>query len=112
MTTTLALRRYIPQVRDDHGNQVGGYAGTVPWVVDWMAPGAMSEDTDGGTRDAATTVWSVCVRPPRAVVPSERDRVVVDGEEFEVLAPPKDWRRGPHTAANPGVIVELGRVSG
>lgn len=110
-THTLHVRRYVAGSEDAHGNATGTHGTTVEWLVWGLAPGAMAEP-NLANRDTSEVVWSV-LAPADDSIPSGRDLVVVDGEDFEVLGDPKDYTRGPWESAHfAGVVVELKRTEG
>ena len=86
------------------------FAPPAPWMVRGLAPGAFNED---GTqnRDRVEIVWTVYADKSEDV-PTERDRVIVGGDSFEVNGRPQDWTLGPWENPVAGVVVELKRMEG
>lgn len=107
---TLSVLRRIPGATDAHGNPVTAYGTGTQWEVWALAPGSMQEPGDPN-RDLSLIVWTVYA-PNNADAPTEYDRVIVDGEEFEVDGRPQDWTRGPWPHPTAGVVVELRRAEG
>lgn len=108
--TTLGVRRRILGATDAHGNPIISYADPTDWPVWGLAPGAQTENP-ADNRDLSVIAWTVYA-PVSDAAPTELDRVVVDGDEYDVNARPADWTRGlwPHPTA--GLVVELRRTEG
>lgn len=109
ITATLGLRRYSVTV-DRYGDEVEGWADPVDWPVHGIAPGAMDEPWSP-ERDLSHIEWTVYA-PIDGPVPHERDRVVVDGVEFNIDGRPSDWTRGPWDHPTAGLVVLLTRKEG
>lgn len=104
----LGVRRYQGESEDAHGNATVTYAAASLWQVHAIFPGALEELSS--SRDATVVELTVLAAKSPAV-PTSRDRVVVDGAEYEVVGEPGDWTRGPWVAPFAGVSVELRRVT-
>ena len=80
------------------------------WLVRSVAPGAMADPSDPN-RDRGNIAYTVHAdadsRPPTRL-----DKVVIDGEPFDVDGDPQDWTRGPWPNPVAGVVVELKRSEG
>ena len=107
---TLGVRRFVDGAVDAHGNPVSSFAGPVGWLVWSLAPGANVEP-GAANRDLSAVEWTVFA-PAGGNAPGERDRVVVDGVEFEVEGRPADWTRSPFDRNVGGLSVMLRRVEG
>lgn len=86
------------------GNTIRGFGDPVSVQVISIAPHTVEE---GLTTTTETEVADLDVRMPKTAV-NLKDRFVVDGQDFEVIAV-KDWTRGFH-GWEPGIVVELRRV--
>lgn len=106
----LGVRRYAGASKDAHGNATTTYGDPFDWEVHGLAPGAMGEP-GVLNRDASEVEWTVFAAKS-SKVPTERDLVVVDGQDFAVEGRPKDWTRGPWQHPTAGVVVELRRLEG
>lgn len=94
---------------DSHGNPQDTWGAPTPWEVTALAPGGSTEgEVD---RDTSRLAWTVYA-PLSPQVPHELDRVLVEGEEFEVYGRPDDYTRGPWPHPTAGVVVRLQRVEG
>lgn len=110
MSIVLGLKRYTKTV-DRYGDEVVGWADPVDWPVHGIAPGPQGESFDP-TRDRSVIAWTVYA-PKTGPVPHERDRVLVDGIEFDIDGRPADWTRGPwEPRQRVGIVVELRRIEG
>lgn len=111
MTYQLGVKRYLGKTENAHGDIAEIYADPTPWEVRGVAPGAQSEPGDV-SRDLSIVAWTVYADPSEQA-PKERDRVVVDGEEFDVNGRPDDWSRFAEFPDDWfGIVVELRRVDG
>jgi hypothetical protein len=110
VTFVLQVRRRIKGDLDRHNNPTVTWSDPTPWTVRALAPGASSEPTEPN-RDASLIVWTI-YSDASADVPGEHDRVVVLGEEFEVVGRPSDWTKGPWHHPTAGVVTELQRWEG
>ena len=104
---TLNVLRRTEGSPDAHGNPVVVWSSPAPWIVRAVAPGA-SVDANQPNRDASLIEWTVYADSSDSL-PAARDRVVVDGADFEVASTPADWTRGPWPHPTAGVVVELKR---
>lgn len=103
------VRKYSGTTRDALGNLTPLWAAPVQVPVHWGSPGAMDEPGQKN-RDASRVAWSLCVPPGTPI--GERDRVVWQGEEFDVSGRPRDWTLGPWPNPVAAVVVELERTDG
>lgn len=110
MSHCLAVRRRQTGAKNAHGNPVVTFGEPESWWVWGYAPGA-NEEPGGPNRDLTNIEWSVYA-PMDSRVPSEGDRVVIAGAEYEVDGRPEDWTNGPWAQANAGVVVRLKRTEG
>lgn len=106
---TLHVRHRIVGGEDAHGNPTAGWSEPQPWLVHGIAPGANEEPGLKG-RDLSEVAWTVYAPPVDP--PHEGDRVIVDGDEFEVDGRPSDWSRGPWVFTAAGLSVRLKRIEG
>jgi hypothetical protein len=104
---TLGLKRRTTGTKDAHGNVIEGHADPVDWPVYAIAPSTSEEP--GVDRLAVTTGLSVLA--PLSTVPGPLDRVVIDGEEWEIDGEVANYTRGPF-GFTPGVVVSLKRAEG
>lgn len=106
---TAGLRKHSGSGRDALGNTVQSWGEAVDMPVHWGSPGAMDEPGKAN-RDASAIEWTLCVPPGTDV--GERDRVVWNGEEYDVSGRPRDWTQGPWVNPVAAVVIELERVEG
>lgn len=106
----LQVRRLTTGTSGAHGNTADTYADPVDWDVYGVAPGAMDEPGQAN-RDLSMVAWTV-LAPKSEAVPTERDRVVFNGAEYDVTGAPKDYTYGPWAHPTAGVTVELMRAEG
>lgn len=105
----LQVRRLVSAGSDGHGNAGETFAEPVSWDVWGLAPGSMREAIVG--RDLSEVAWSV-MAPKSSAVPTERDVVIFDGDDYAVNGRPQDYTNGPWPHPTAGVVVELLRVEG
>lgn len=103
------VERYNPGARDAHGNAVDGWQAPVTVKAVFIAPGDMSEP-GSANRDSSEIAFTVAF--PAGTVLSERDRIVLDGDEYQIDGRPDDWTRGPWPHPTAGVVAKLRRVEG
>ena len=96
--------------RDAHNNPVH------EWVLDpnpvhvhYVAPGPADESLQPGSNP---TEIALNVGAPPGVHVAARDRVVWQGEQYEVVGEPMDWTKGPWPNPAAGVVFELRRTEG
>lgn len=106
---TLQVKRRIEGGLDAHRNPIITWSDPADWKVYGVAPTTAMETT-ADNRDRSVVVPMVYA-PLSADVPTEYDRVVYNGQDYEVDGRPRDWTQGP---LNPsaGVSVVLKRVEG
>lgn len=108
---TVGWRAYVAGAPDAHGNPTAGYDAEVPLeVLAVYPPGTTSTDEPEPGRDETTTDLIVLTYPGDVEVRA-RDRLVIDGAEFEVDGDPSDWGRGPY-GWRPGAQITLKRAEG
>lgn len=106
----LGVRRRQEGATDSHGNPVATYSAAADWAVWALAPGASAEPGQQG-RDLSLIAWTVYA-PKGDDAPGVRDRVVLDGREFEVDGEHEDWTRGPWPHPTAGIVVLLRLAEG
>lgn len=93
---------------DAHGNPVEGWADPVEKrVYGWGAPQGSEPKLAG--HDRVVVAVELLVPPDFGCSP--RDRMVLDGIEFDVIGPIEMYDHNPF-GWNPGGVVNLGRVDG
>ena len=106
----ISVRRFIAGAKDEFNNSVPSWAAAQPWDVRSVDP-LTGREPGIQFRDMATLALVVQAdKTPE--VPGYRDRVVVDGEEYDVDGRPDDWTMGPWANPAAGVTVYLKRVEG
>lgn len=112
---TLGVKRRQIGAKDEHGKPAKTYAAATDWSVYGYAPGASGPGLDGGTdrpnRDLSIVQWTVYA-PADDSAPTELDRVVLDGDEYDVFERPADWTKGPWPHPTAGLVVLLKRAEG
>lgn len=104
---TIGHRAYQAGAKDAHGNPVDTWAAPVTVNVYAIYPRYAQEPEP----DRPLVVVGLAVLAPPTVQIGPRDRVVIDGEEWDVEGDPGDWTRGPWDYA-PGVEIVLKRAEG
>lgn len=101
------VARTLTGIKDSYGNDV--YTDTPVSTQGVFAPGGSTETTQGG--DTVVTQPTVYL-PDMAVTPV--DRIVVNGETFEVDGQPRNWPANAFTGWRPDYPLEvpLRRVTG
>ncbi len=99
---TVLHRAYITDAEDAHGNPVDDWTPptTVP-VYGWAAPNSTEPKRAG--IDAVVVTLQV-IAP--VFTAGDKDRVIVQGVEYDVVGDVEDWNHGPFGFA-PGVVVNL-----
>ncbi len=110
LTATLEIRRFLSDGVDSHGNDVPVYGDPEPWPVHGYSPGA-NDEPGYANRDLSLILWTVYA-PADALVPRERDLVLLAGEAYRVDGRPSDWTHGPWPFPGAGVSVALVRAEG
>lgn len=106
----ISVRRFVAGAKDEFNNSVPEWGDPEPWDVRSIDP-VSSREPGLQFRDMNTIVHVIQAdKTPQ--VPGYRDRVVVDGDEFDVDGTPDDWTRGPWANPAAGVTVYLKRVEG
>lgn len=99
-----------PDVQDDHGNAVVGWADPVPVACFWWSGNSTEPGYQyRGSQEAGSDQVSVDIT---LVVDSElevdhRDRFTVTGHDFEVVGLPKEWDHGPFGFSPHRRVIEL-----
>ena len=90
---------------DDYGNETPGWGAPVTrYVYGWAPAGSLEVN---GWRHTVTAELSVFAPPDFEV--TSKDRMVVDGDTFEVEGLVEDYNNGPF-GFTPGVVVNLRRA--
>lgn len=92
---------------DVHGNEVVSWGDPVTYPVYAIAPRTSTEPAPG--RDEV--VVGLSVYAPHGVPIGPRDRVVIDGEEWDVDGEIADYDRGPFGVSH-GIVINLRRAEG
>lgn len=106
---TVQRKPYQGTVEDVHGNVTDSWGTAVDLPVHGIAPGAMDEPGQG-QRDVSMVEFSLLC--PAGTVADERDRITLDGKDFDINGRPRDYTRGPWDNPVAGVVIELKRVEG
>lgn len=105
---TVGHRIYSAGAEDDWGNTVSGWADPVTKpVYGWGAPVTSEPKVAGHGRD----VVEIELLVPPGFECSPRDRMVLDGDEYEVIGGPEMYDHNPF-GWNPGGVINLKAVSG
>lgn len=107
---TLQVKRHSLGDRDAHGNQADVFADPIDWPVFGVNPVAAMETT-ADNRDRSV-ITPIVYAPPGGNAPTEYDRVVYNGQDYEVNGRPADWTEGPYIDIDAGITVVLKRVEG
>lgn len=106
---TLQVRKYSSGSRDSHGNPVDVWADPVDWPVFGYGPGS-NDEPNAVDRDRSDVLWTVYA--PVGGIPNERDRVILDGVEYEVDGRPGDYSHSPFGRDVGQGVVKLKRIEG
>lgn len=107
---TLGVRRAIFAPADAHGVRNVTYSDPQPWSVYGYGPGTNTEPR-APFRDQVVTEWTVYA-PASDEAPTEWDRVVIDGVDYDVEGRPLDYTHGPWEHPTAGLAVNLNRTEG
>lgn len=112
----LGVKRRNVGSNDGHGNPAKTFAAAVDWPVHGFAPGAAGSSIGNNqpsqaNRDLSVILWAVYA-PVNDLAPTELDRVVLDGVEYDVEGRPADWSSSPWPFPEAGLVVELKRAEG
>lgn len=102
---TIGIRTLQSGALDSHGNSVDGWGDPFDVQVYAIAPRTSTEDDP--TRTEAITGYTILA--PVTLVIGYRDRVVIDGEEWEVDGEIGNWSHGPFGWA-PGISFNVKRA--
>lgn len=105
----VGVKRLVSNGEDAHGNPTRTYADPVMLPCYFVAPGAVSEPGDSN-RDLSVVEFTVGA-PAHRNMPTEYDRVLIDGAEYDVNGRPANHNRGPF-GYEPGFTFELKAVEG
>lgn len=105
---TVGLKRYVPGATNAHGNPRDTWSAPVDLPVYAIAPRFSTEPDP--SRPGGIVVGLTLLAPPDALV-GGRDRIVIDGDDYEVEGDHADWNRGPFDW-RPGNSINLRRVKG
>ena len=95
---------YDGTTEDDRGNEVPAWADPVPRrVYGWGAPQSNEPKVAGVESVVVTLELFSPVFPV-----GDMDRIVVDGDTFDVVGDPEDYTHGPF-GFEPGMVVNLTR---
>lgn len=105
---TVGHERYAGTGEDELGNETESWSSPVSVLVfGWEPPKSTEPVLAGHDR----VVVDLRLYAPKSMAPAPRDRVVVDGEQFEVIGWPEDPNNNPWF--KPGLVtVNLRRVEG
>lgn len=104
---TVEVRRHSLGLKDLHGNAREGWSDPEPLKVYGWSPNGSQEP---GTDRADVTTGLVLYLPAEAVL-GPHDRVLVEGDEYEVEGRVADFGFGPF-GFRPGKTVTLSRTEG
>lgn len=107
----VGLRTWKRVGADSRGNDVWAHGAAADWRVHFIAPASAVEASIGGHDEQVTDDLEVGA-PADGLRPGPRDRVVIDGREFNVIGHPQDFSHGPWRFPDAGIIVRLRRVEG
>lgn len=105
---TVGVRTYSEDGEDPRGNRIETWSDPVSTpVYGWGPPQSAEPDIPG--HDRVTVDLELYVPPGfRATA---HDKIVLEGEEFDVVGRPADYGHGPF-GYNPGAVVKLTRTEG
>ncbi|ASN67441.1 hypothetical protein 7S11_3 [uncultured Caudovirales phage] len=105
---TVSVKAFKADSEDELGNPIESWAPPVPLkVYGWSAPRSTEPKLAGHDR----VVVDVELLAPEGFLVRPRDRVLLEGGEFEVIGYPEDYNHGPF-GFRPGLVVNLQRVEG
>lgn len=107
----LQVRRFTKATEpDEMGNYASGLGDPEDWWVRSIDP-VPNRESATANRDLATLAYSIQADKTDKV-PSYRDVVLVDGQEYPVDGRPDDWSNGPWPNPAAGVTVYLKKIEG
>ena len=95
---------------DRQGNPLEVWADPVPVPVHGVGPRLQEEDD--GERRRYAVVEGLDVYAPEGTTVGEHDRVVWNGQEYEVDGDVADWTKGPWLNPVAGVVIHLTKTKG
>lgn len=112
VTAVLAILRRVEGEPDRYGNPTVGWE-QVSWPVFAVAPRIESSDPGLENRDPVVRGLTVFA-PANGPRPAATDRVLVDGDAFDVVGDVGVWDRNPHVLStrHRGIVVNLKRTEG
>lgn len=108
---TVGVRTYSEGADDAHGNPTPSWAAAVTIAAYGWAPRTGAAELLEAGRDAVITDLAIYAPVPTTLTIGPRDRVVVDGDTYEVVGHPQEFNHGPFGWA-PGVQLNVNRVEG
>lgn len=108
---TVQREAHVAGVKDARGNPVDSWAAPVDVAVcGWVAPGASTETTQPGREFVEC---DLVLTAPSGTVWEPKDRVIVDGDKYDVSGKPADFEHVPWTWPSGSLVhVPLSRVEG
>lgn len=105
---TIGVKRYADGAVDRYNNPTKTWLTAVDVLVYGIAPTSSDEPFEAGRNEVLTgkTVFA-----PVGTVIGAQDRVVIDGDEYEVDGEIGDWSKGPFSWS-PGIEIKLKRAEG
>lgn len=105
---TVQVLPFKPGEPDSHGNPTRAWGEPVEYAVyGWDKPNPVEPKLAGHDR----VVVDIEVFAPESIVVGPDDRMVVNGQTYDVIGEVEDWNHGPWRW-RPGVVVNLRRVDG
>ncbi|MDH6283225.1 hypothetical protein [Prescottella agglutinans] len=102
------LRKYVPGAKNTRGNPVPDWLPAEQYKVFGWVPIASTEPDVAGHDHV---VIDVKLSAPSTFPAGPRDKVVLDGLEYEVIGYPENYSHG-QSDWDPGILVNLHRVEG
>ena len=101
----------VPGQYDRQGNPLEVWADPVPLAVHAIGP-RLQEEPDGGGGRRWVVVEGLDVFAPAGTTVGEHDRVVWQGDEYDVDGDLADWTKGPWFNPAAGVVIHLTQTKG
>jgi hypothetical protein len=112
LAQTIGHKVHQAGAKDAHGNPVDSWAAPVDVQVYGYGPRTDVRGSTGSGEPAGTQVLvGLQLLAPKGTVISPQDRIVIDGNEYEVDGEIGDWNNGPF-GFEPGVVINLKRAEG
>lgn len=106
----LGIREHTPGVKDGGGNPIDAWGGSKDWPVYGYASGTNAEPGEIN-RDLSNVLWTVYA-PVNAKLPSDKDLVILQGDEYAVEGVPQDFSHDPFGTDVGEAVVYLKRQDG